>query len=92
MDCAHRCEPLTDPAAISGSRGSGYFELSSSGVLIENHTAAVALNYFAYNFVRIHRTLRMTSATAAGVTDRLFGVSDLAALLEAEERETHRAA
>ncbi len=58
----------------------------------ENHAAAVALYYFAYNFVRIHRTLRMTPAMAAGVTDRLFEVSDLVGLLEAEEREGERAA
>lgn len=38
---------------------------------IENHVAAVALNCFAYNFVRIHSTLRVTPAMAAGVTDRL---------------------
>src|SRR5436190_13453440 len=37
---------------------------------LRNHEAAVALNYFAYNFVRIHRTLRVTPATAAGVTTR----------------------
>ncbi len=39
---------------------------------IENHAAAVALYYFAYNFVRIHRTLRVTPAMAAGVSDRLW--------------------
>ena len=59
---------------------------------IENHAAAVALNYFAYNFVRIHRTLRVSPAMAVDVTDRLFEVSDLVALLEAEEREAKRAA
>lgn len=58
----------------------------------QNHAAAVALNYFAYNFVRIHQTLRVTPAMAAGVNDRLFEVSDLVALLEAEEREVERAA
>ncbi len=58
---------------------------------IENHAASIALYYFAYNFVRIHRTLRVTSATAAGVTDRLWEVSDLVALLEAEERGLERA-
>jgi hypothetical protein len=26
---------------------------------LENHAATVALNYFAYNFIKIHRTLRM---------------------------------
>lgn len=58
----------------------------------ENHAAAVALNYFAYNFVRIHSTLRVTPAMSAGVTDRLWDVSDLVALLEAEERNSERAA
>lgn len=52
---------------------------------IENHAAAVALNYFAYNFIRIHRTLHVSPAMAAGVTDRLWDVSDLVALLEAVE-------
>jgi hypothetical protein len=52
---------------------------------IENHSAAVALNYFVYNFIRIHRTLRVTPAMAAGVTERLWEVSDLVALLEAAE-------
>jgi len=59
---------------------------------IENHAASIALYYFAYNFVRIHRALRVTPAMAAGVTDRLWEVSDLVALLEAEERGLERAA
>lgn len=53
---------------------------------IENHAAAVALNYFAYNFIRIHRTLRVSPAMAAGVTDRLWSVSELVDLWEAEEK------
>lgn len=59
---------------------------------IENHSAAVALSYFAYNFIKINRTLRTTPAIAAGVTDRLWEVSDLVALLEASERGLERAA
>ena len=31
---------------------------------------AVALNYFAYKFIRIHRTLRMSLAMAVGVETR----------------------
>jgi hypothetical protein len=50
-------------------------------VKIENHTAAVALNYFAYNFIKIHRTWRVTPAMAAGVTSRLWDVADLVDLL-----------
>jgi hypothetical protein len=38
---------------------------------LENHAAAVALGYFAYNFIKIHRTLRMTPAMAVGVTAKL---------------------
>ena len=59
---------------------------------IENHAAAIAWYYFAYNFVKIHRTLRVTPAMAAGVVDRLMEVSDLVALLEADERGLERAA
>jgi hypothetical protein len=44
---------------------------------IENHCAAVALGYFAYNF-KINRTLRTTPAMTAGVTNRLWDVLDLA--------------
>lgn len=55
---------------------------------VENHMAAVALNYFAYNFIKIHSTLRMTPAMAAGVTSRLWEASDLVDLLiEAESKE-----
>ena len=59
---------------------------------VENHAAAVALNYFAYNFIQIHRTLRTSPAMAAGVTDRLWSVDDLVALWESEERRRERAA
>jgi IS1 family transposase len=58
----------------------------------ENHAAAVALNYFAYNFIKIHRTLRMSPAMAAGVTDRLWEVADLVALWEQHERRAERVA
>ena len=38
-----------------------------------------------YNFIRIHKTLRMTPAMAAGVSTRLWEVADIVALLEAAE-------
>jgi len=52
---------------------------------IEHHAAAIALNYFTYNFIKIHRTLRVAPAMAAGVTDRLWDAGDLVGLLEAGE-------
>ena len=48
---------------------------------IENHTAALAIFYMHYNFVRIHSSLRVTPAMAAGVTDRLWSIDDLIGLL-----------
>ena len=57
---------------------------------IENHMAAVAINYFAYNFIKIHRTLPVTPAMVAGVTTRLFDVMDQVNLLI--ESETEKAA
>jgi IS1 family transposase len=54
---------------------------------LENLHHALALHYVHYNFVRIHKTLRCTPAMAAGVTDRLWNVRDLAELLERAEAE-----
>ena len=48
---------------------------------IENHIATLAIFYMHYNFVRIHQSLRVTPAMAANVTDRLWAVEDLVALL-----------
>jgi hypothetical protein len=49
---------------------------------VENHAAAIALHTMYYNFVRIHQTLRVTPAMAAGVTDKLWEVSDIVTMLE----------
>jgi len=48
---------------------------------IENHVAAIALHYMHYNYCRIHQTLRITPAMAAGLADRAWTVPDLIALL-----------
>ena len=48
---------------------------------IENHAHAVALHMMYYNFCRIHQTLRMSPAQAAGVTDKLWSVEDLVELI-----------
>lgn len=52
---------------------------------IENHAHAVALHFVYYNFCRIHSKLRMTPAMAAGISSRLWEVSDIVALLDAAE-------
>jgi hypothetical protein len=52
---------------------------------VENHAHAMALHFLYYNFVRIHKTLKVTPAIAAGVTDRLWEVTDMVSVLEAWE-------
>ena len=49
---------------------------------VENHALSVELHYMHYNFCRIHKTLRVTPAMAAGVTDRLWSIEDIAAIVE----------
>lgn len=44
---------------------------------VENMKAAVSLHFAHYNFVRLHRTLRVTPAMAAGVSDRLWSLEEL---------------
>lgn len=49
---------------------------------IENHIHMVALYTVFYNFIRLHKTVKMSPAMAAGVTDRLWSMEDIAALIE----------
>ena len=49
----------------------------------ENHTHALALYFTFYNFVRMHKTVRCTPAMAAGLTDRLWSMEDVVALIDA---------
>jgi IS1 family transposase len=49
---------------------------------IEHHVASIAIHYAWYNFVRIHQTLRVTPAMAAGVTEHLWSIQDIVALLD----------
>ena len=49
---------------------------------VENHALHLALHYMYYNFVRIHKTLRVTPAMKAGVSDHLWSVEEIAGLLD----------
>lgn len=47
-----------------------------------NHCYAVALHYFHYNFVRLHKSLNMTPAMSAGLTKRFMTMTDLVAAID----------
>jgi IS1 family transposase len=49
---------------------------------LDNHIHALALYFVFYNFTRIHKTLRMSPAMAAGVTDRLWSLDDVIAKID----------
>ena len=51
---------------------------------LENHVHALSLYFVFYNFCRIHKTLRVTPAMAAGVTDRLWSLEDVLARIDAD--------
>ena len=93
----HRIEGNPDPKHVSTS----YAERSNLNIRmhtrrftrltnafskkVENHAHSVALFAMYYNFVRIHKTLKVTPAMAAGVTSRLWEIGDIVDVLEAWE-------
>ena len=54
----------------------------------ENHAHSVAIHFMHYNFVRIHQSLRITPAMAAGVTNKLWSIADMVRVIE--DREAFR--
>ena len=49
---------------------------------VENHEHMLALFFCYYNFCRIHQTLRVTPAMAAGVSSKVWELSDIVSLLD----------
>jgi IS1 family transposase len=53
----------------------------------DNHCHALSLYFVWYNFVKLHKAHRLTPAMAAGITDKLWSVEDIVALVDAAERK-----
>ena len=51
---------------------------------LENHMHAISLYFMHYNFVRIHKSLRVTPAMEAGISKKLWEISDIVALIPEE--------
>jgi IS1 family transposase len=51
----------------------------------ESHCHALALYFVYYNFVRIHKSLKVSPAMAAGLTDKLWGWEEVIALIDAKQ-------
>lgn len=54
---------------------------------VENHFYALAIYFMHYNYVRIHQSLRVTPAMAAGVSKTLWSMDDVVRIVEAWEAE-----
>ena len=52
---------------------------------IENHAYAIAIYFMHYNFVRIHQTLHVPPAMQAGVTEKLWSLEDMVAVVDTWE-------
>lgn len=57
---------------------------------LQNHLHMLSLYFLHYNFVRIHKTLRMTPAMAAGVTDELHDMAWIVGLIDAKASKPNR--
>src|SRR5262249_15962565 len=49
---------------------------------VENHMAAVALHYLFYNFAKVHKSLRVTPAMEAGLSDHIWSLEEIARLAD----------
>lgn len=49
---------------------------------LANLQANIALHFMHYNFCRVHQTLRVTPAMEAGLTDHVWEIEELVALLD----------
>jgi len=54
---------------------------------VQNHAHAIALHFMNYNFVRIHKTLKVTPAMAAGVTETLWDLEKVVEMVDSYWKE-----
>lgn len=52
---------------------------------VENHEYSVALHFMHYNFCRVHQSLRVTPAMEAGLTDHVWSIAEIIALIDSEQ-------
>jgi len=57
---------------------------------LENHVHALALYFVHYNWMLIHKTLRVSPAIAAGLSDRLWSWEDIIAIMDAADEPKKR--
>jgi IS1 family transposase len=59
---------------------------------IENHIASIAIHYMHYNFCRVHESIRVTPAMEAGISNHVWSIEEMIALLDAHSLNSKSAA
>jgi IS1 family transposase len=88
-DHAHISTSLVERSNLSLRMGNRRFTRLTNAFSkkVENHEHMLALFFCYYNFCRIHKTLRVTPAMQAGISTRVWELSDIVALLDKTEAE-----
>jgi IS1 family transposase len=88
-DLAHVSTSYVERANLSIRMGNRRFTRLTNAFSkkIDNHVHALALYFAFYNFCRIHKTIKVTPAMAAGITDTLWSLEDIAERIEARRPE-----
>jgi hypothetical protein len=83
-DFEHVSTSYTERQNLSMRMGMRRFTRLTNGFSkkLENHEHAIALYFMYYNFARIHQTLRVTPAMEAGVSDHVWDLEEIVALLD----------
>jgi len=78
-DPARICTSIVERQNLSVRMGTRRFTRLTNAFSkkFENHWAAVALWFSFYNFCRVHKSLRVTPAMAAGISDHIWSVREL---------------
>ena len=81
-----RMRQIRTSGLMSGEgKRSHWPSLNATAPFLNSTIHALALYFQCYNFVRVHKTLRMSPAIAAGVTDKLWEIEDIVALIDARD-------
>jgi IS1 family transposase len=86
-DCEHVSTPYVERQNLTTRMSMRRFTRLTNAFSkkVENHGHAVALYFMFYNFCRVHQTLRVTPAMEARLTDHVWSVEELVALLPKPE-------
>jgi hypothetical protein len=87
-DPEHISTSYVERANLSMRMGMRRFTRLTNGFSkkIANHAAAIALYFMYYNYARVHQTLRITPAMAAGLSNHVWDIEEIVGLLETQEK------